>query len=178
MKNSERGKEGGRQIVTTRATIHDQAWNICKHTSKMTLWDELLQESLRQLKTDVDEEQWIYHLQSSPCMGCTIDRQRDWLTLSNPTKRTAQHKNRPHTPRVLSSCGTDKQLQANQTHTVLAYKKQRITVVIDVEWWEQYQEEGAWERSEVPGAEGTASEEYSRMPRSKFKPVELWHTDE
>lgn len=60
----------------------------------------------------------------------------------------------------------------------MAYKKQRITVVIDVEWWEQYQEEGAWERSEVPGAEGTASEEYSRMPRSQFKPVELWHTDE
>lgn len=56
-KNSERGKEGGRQIVTTRATIHDQAWNICKHISEMTLWDELLQESLRQLKTDVDEEQ-------------------------------------------------------------------------------------------------------------------------
>lgn len=145
---------------------------ICKHISKMTLRDELLQESLSQLKTDVHD-----HLQSSPCMGCTIDRQRDWLTLSNPTKRSAQHKNRPHTPRVLSSCGTDKQLQANQPHTVLAYKKQRITVVTDVEWCEQYQEEGAWEQSEVPGAEGTASEAYSRMPRSKFKPVELWRTD-
>lgn len=61
------------------------SFSIRKYVRKIAPWDELLQESPRQLKTDGDEGQDNDHGQLSIRMRCTIDRQRKWLASRNPT---------------------------------------------------------------------------------------------